>query len=254
MPCDSTGPSNRVELIAELLSIHSRILECSSANDIWPITNEHLLYYCETCLQTLSGMSFQRYLQYLHSMGICKCSFTLADSLRHIAVEDYAVDHILFSEMLQGLQKPIFREYAKSISAQLDMLKKIDVEDDSCCHVIKIGVFRHLEAFLYPSQYGNAAVRETIARFIEQMIARLFPKLFMKLGWRYEQFLSEAGCDKGYCRVQWEGGASFFELEPDFQAFWLTYLSSIDEQQHSSSDQIVSRLRSRWTALFDGEL
>ncbi len=233
-----------------ILAKHSAILEFEAG--IWPVVSEHLLYFCEQEIQEITGRQSKQYLQFLHKSGICKCSFTLSDSLRYIAVDDYSVDPDLFNAMVKSLQRPVFDTYAKHFEADLIAIRNVELDNVVIKEFIRKSVFRHLESFLNPSQHGNAAVRESKCLFTEELVAGLFPELSTSLGWNYEQFLTDNNCKKGFCQEQWECNARFFDLEPDFQAFWLEYLSMIAGRGKSTTfENVVDELRFRWSKILE---
>lgn len=200
-----------------------------SYSDIWPLTVEHVLCRCERYIEQLDGCDFPtyRYLLFLHEMGVCRNSFTLADSLRYMCVDDYAVDAVLINQMVASLQQPVFQRYASICDPRANVrADDIDIEMNQK-KLVQSLVRTQLDCFWLPSQYGNAAVREALVLLHEDLIAACFPGLFGALRWHYREFLAEKKIVGSFCRVLWENEARFFELEPAFQEFFREYLTRL---------------------------
>ncbi len=220
-----------------------------SSSGIWPITVEHVLCSCERYIEQLDGSDSPtyRYLFFLHEMGLCKNSFTLADSLRYMCVDDYAVDAVLFNEMVASLQKPVFQRYASYCDSRTNpSYDGVDYEASQKKLVQRL-VHMQLDCFLGPSQFGNAAAREALVLFHEDLIAACLPSLFETLRWHYREFLAEKRIEGSFCHSQWEDGARFFELEPAFQEFYREYLTRLLVKNTGSSELPIDSLRSAYS-------
>lgn len=220
-----------------------------SYSDIWPLTVEHVLCRCERYIEQLDGCDFPtyRYLLFLHEMGLCRNSFTLADSLRYMCVDDYAVDAVLLNQMIASLQQPVFQRYASICDSRTNVRADgIDIEMNQK-KLVQSLVRTQLACFWLPSQYGNAAVREALVLLHEDLIAACFPGLFGALRWHYREFLAEKKIEGSFCRTQWENEARFFELEPTFQEFYREYLTRLVVAISGSAELSLDSLHHAYT-------
>jgi len=233
-------------IVNKLISIRQDLLLGDGPK--WSLTSEHVLHHIETSVSRLLGSQFGGYLAFLRSKNLTKCSFTVADSFRYIAADDFAVDPELFESVVAAAQTQVFHAYLTHLK-NVPPASFASVNRELIAPWIEKCVFFHLESFSIPSKFGNAAIREAIAQVHEDVVASVLPSLNEQLGWNYSSFLRSKDISTSYCHANWENGFRFFDLDATFPAIWLEYLSALGHFDAGvNKGSVTDDLRNAWSS------
>jgi hypothetical protein len=221
--------------------LKDELVRClTKSQSFWGISIEHRVVCLTAYIEFLSENADYDYRLFLRSNGFSRNGRLLAEAMRYVAIEDFAVNPSLHSSVISAALQPIFQAFQDKILP----LAPIIVNPAKKVELLRRIITDHVDWLVRPNQYGNAIEIEAKLLLDEQIIKSVCNDVFQKLNWRYLIYLNSIEIEFSFTQTHWHKRSSYFELDGWFPEIWERYLTQLLPTNKSLST--FAELRQEW--------